>query len=102
MGEGRACGRGKVAIPPNGVVRMEAAGGGGYGDPLERDPQLVRADAVNGIVSLESAAREYGVALDPETLDVDDDATARLRSRMRQDPSREGPGDRVQVLPSRP
>ena len=70
---------------------------------MERDPQLVRADAVNGIVSLESAAREYGVALDPETLDVDDGATARLRSRMRQGRSGEGPGDRVGGLrPSRP
>ena len=46
------------------VVIMESAGGGGYGDPLERDPESVRADVQAGFVSAERAREGYGVVLD--------------------------------------
>jgi N-methylhydantoinase B len=36
-------------------------GGGGYGDPRMRDPELVRKDVANGLVSAESALKHYGV-----------------------------------------
>jgi N-methylhydantoinase B len=52
------------------VVHMETGGGGGFGNARERDPQRVRADVVDGFVSLEAAARDYGVVLDPATLEV--------------------------------
>jgi N-methylhydantoinase B len=42
-------------------VRMEMAGGSGYGDPKQRPPELVRADVENGYVSAETAKRVYGV-----------------------------------------
>ena len=42
------------------AITMEA-GGGGYGDPLKRDPELVRRDVVNGLVSREVAGRVHGV-----------------------------------------
>lgn len=53
-------------------------GGGGYGDPFARDPQLVLEDVVDGYVSAESARHDYGVVM----LDgaVDTAATARLRA----------------------
>jgi N-methylhydantoinase B len=38
-------------------------GGGGYGDPFERDPRAVLDDVLNGYVSLEAARREYGVVI---------------------------------------
>ena len=62
------------------VVRAELAGGGAYGDSLERDPEAVARDALQGKVSLDHARREYGVALDPRTMAVDREETARLRS----------------------
>lgn len=55
-------------------------GGGGWGNPLERDPAAVARDVRNGFVSPESAERDYGVAVDPETFAVDEQVTADLRS----------------------
>jgi N-methylhydantoinase B len=53
--------------------------GGGYGDPLARDPALVRDDVADGLLSTEVARRDYGVVL---TLagTVDETETARLRA----------------------
>jgi len=65
------------------VIRHEQAGGGGHGDPLERDPELVAADALEEKVTLEYARREHGVVLDPITLKVDGDATHELRAALR-------------------
>jgi N-methylhydantoinase B len=62
-----------------------ATGGGGYGDPLNRDPELVRWRAREGWISVEKAERVYGVVLDtqPEEYRVDTDATRTLRARKR-------------------
>jgi N-methylhydantoinase B len=57
-------------------------GGGGYGDPLERDSEMVLADVLNGAVSLESACESYGVVIDIERQSVDERATARQRERI--------------------
>ena len=64
------------------VVAQETAGGGGYGDPLERDPLAVRLDVEYGYVSKESAQEDYGVVITSE-VQVDEDATERLRKTMR-------------------
>ena len=64
------------------TVGFETAAGGGYGPPTEREPASVQADARDGLVSLERAASTYGVILDPETLDIDTDATAAKREAM--------------------
>jgi len=60
-------------------------GGGGWGDPLDRDPELVRKDARNGIISVERARQIYGVVLDTDTelFDVDQTATRQLREEIR-------------------
>jgi N-methylhydantoinase B len=63
------------------VVRIETTGGGGWGDPLERDPDLVALDVLQEKVSSASAKRDYGVVLDGSA--VDSAATKRLRERMR-------------------
>ena len=56
------------------------AGGGGWGDPLERDPEAVGRDVVNDRVSIAAAREYYGVVLDPDTLAVDEAGTASLRA----------------------
>ncbi|MBT6286264.1 MAG: hydantoinase B/oxoprolinase family protein, partial [Rhodospirillaceae bacterium] len=52
------------------VVREETAGGGGYGDPLKRDPELVRADVAEGYLSVGEAAHRYGVMIDGDKVDT--------------------------------
>jgi N-methylhydantoinase B len=70
-----------VELPPSGF-RLLSAGGGGWGDPLHRDPEAVRCDVRNEIVSLAAARDVYGVVLDPTTLAVDTPATAARRREL--------------------
>jgi N-methylhydantoinase B/oxoprolinase/acetone carboxylase alpha subunit len=51
-----------VVLRSGDVVRIESAGGGGFGDPRERDPALVLADVRDGLVTPEAAERDYGAA----------------------------------------
>lgn len=62
------------------VISYLAAGGGGYGDPFGRPPGEVREDVLDGYVSREAAASEYGVVLD-EDLEIDWEATSAVRAR---------------------
>jgi N-methylhydantoinase B len=64
------------------VVRVYTTGGGGYGSPLERDPEAVRLDVLDRRVSREAARDIYGVVLDGRDM-VDHEATAAARSRLR-------------------
>jgi N-methylhydantoinase B len=68
-----------VQAPAGTIVVMHSAGGGGWGDPLERDPALVLADVLEGVVSEEAARRDYGVVLDAPGTAVDEAATRALR-----------------------
>lgn len=72
---------GLTQLSPGDRVVMDAAGGGGYGDPAERDPELVALDVREGHVSVERAREDYGVVLNAETLEVDLPATTALRKR---------------------
>jgi len=65
------------------VVRWVLPGGGGWGDPLERDPKRVLRDVRNELVSPAAAERDYGVVVDTERWTVDGAATDRLRARRR-------------------
>ena len=65
------------------LVRIHTAGGGGWGDPLEREIHLVEKDVRGGFVSLESARTEYGVAIDPDTLRADAPGSLALRRDLR-------------------
>ena len=58
---------------------MPSAGGGGYGDPLERDPEKVRADLEAGYISPERGSERYGVVLDADG--GVDEATTRASRR---------------------
>jgi N-methylhydantoinase B len=68
------------------VVRVVTTGGGGWGDPLEREPELVCADVIEGRVSQSAAQADYGVVLIRESDDyrVDEAATVQLRTELRE------------------
>jgi len=65
------------------IVAGGSAGGGGYGDPLERDPLLVMKDLEEGIISHRVARDIYQVAYNQETLLVDGEKTKALRNSER-------------------
>jgi len=73
-------------IPAGTLVRVETTGGGGWGDPLEREPELVALDVLQGKVSARSAREDYGIVLatnaDGEPR-VEAAATTTLRERLR-------------------
>jgi N-methylhydantoinase B len=62
------------------VLVNNTGGGGGYGNPLEREPELVARDVRNGFVSAAVAERDYGVVIDEVTFAVDPAATEQRRS----------------------
>jgi len=66
----------------NDVLYMRVASGGGYGDPLERDPALIQEDVANAVVSLDAARKLYGVVIEEPGLRVDFEATRQLRIKM--------------------
>lgn len=65
------------------VFMYEMPGGGGWGNPLERDPGRVLEDVRNEFVSVEEAASEYGVVVSTETWTVDGEATSAQREALR-------------------
>ncbi len=72
-----------VELSRGDLVRVISTGGGGYGDPLEREPERVQDDVADGFVSIEAAVSDYGVVLDPETLSIDRRATLSTRAARR-------------------
>ncbi|HUU51873.1 MAG TPA: hydantoinase B/oxoprolinase family protein [Candidatus Heimdallarchaeota archaeon] len=66
-------------VPEGTVLFQQAGGGGGYGSPHLRDPVLVAKEVKNGIISIERAKEDYRVVLDPETFELDVEATRKLR-----------------------
>jgi N-methylhydantoinase B len=66
-----------VMCGPGDVIRLEGCGGGGYGDPYERDTQKVLEDIRRGYLSVDQARDLYGVVLADGAIDAD--STARLR-----------------------
>ena len=67
------------------VVSFRTGGGGGYGYPLEREPEKVLLDVINGYVSSAKAREAYGVIIDEATMKVDGQATEELRNKMKND-----------------
>lgn len=65
-----------------GIVTIRTAGGGGFGPPLERNPNRVRNDVLEGLVSPGAARDIYGVVLTGANLEVDINATAELRREL--------------------
>lgn len=64
---------------------IKMAGGGGYGDPFNRDPEMVLSDVLDGYVSLSGAKEDYAVAIDPSSMTVDVEQTLHLRKLASED-----------------
>ncbi len=79
------------------IYRSLLSSGGGWGDPLERDPAAVERDVRNEKISLGFAAREHGVVIEPESGTVDEEATSRLRSELREARGRKDPQPEASV-----
>jgi len=71
-----------VSVNRGDVVTALMSGAGGYGDPLDRDPERVLDDVRRGLVSVEGAERDYGVVIDGSTVDAA--RTAALRNDGRE------------------
>lgn len=71
-----------VRIEQGDTVIIRTPGGGGYGPPLERDPELVLRDVKNGLVTTRSARDDYGVVINPKTFEALQKETSELRSRL--------------------
>jgi len=70
-------------VEPGDRLIYLTAGGGGWGDPFDRDPEAVRLDVVRRFVSRERAEERYGVVLD-SSLELDVSATDTLRHERRE------------------
>jgi N-methylhydantoinase B len=75
---------GLTQLKPGDVVTIDAAGGGGHGDPLERELEMIERDVLEGYVSLGKAKEAYKTILNPQTLKVDEEATKKLRDNLKQ------------------
>ena len=65
------------------IASFQTGGGGGYGSPMERDPNLVLQDVLNGYISLRSAEDDYAVVFNVQEMKVDFQATQRLRDQKK-------------------
>lgn len=70
-------------VQPGDVIWSKSGGGGGVGDPLDREVEKVRRDALNKYISIETAKNVYGVVIKPETFEVDNKATTELRKKLK-------------------
>jgi N-methylhydantoinase B len=73
---------GLTQLKPGDRVIIDAPGGGGYGNPYEREPEMVQQDVMEGYVSVEKAKQEYGVAIKPETGEIDVEQTNKIRGSL--------------------
>jgi N-methylhydantoinase B len=70
-------------LEPGDILVSNSGGGGGVGDPLDREVEKVRLDALNEYISIQAARDVYGVVIDPKTFEVDDEATKALREKLK-------------------
>jgi N-methylhydantoinase B len=63
------------------IFVAKTGGGAGVGRPEERDPEAVRMDVKNGLVSVEMARDVYKVVVDPETFELYETATQKMRGK---------------------
>lgn len=69
------------SVPPDSKVVIRTSGGGGWGNPFARDPEMVLWDVIEGFVSIDAARDEYGVVVRPQDFSLDYEATSAIRQR---------------------
>jgi N-methylhydantoinase B/oxoprolinase/acetone carboxylase alpha subunit len=63
----------------NELIQIKTANSGAYGNPFERDPQLVLDDVLDDFITVKMAEKDYGVVINPQTMTIDEDATQQRR-----------------------
>jgi N-methylhydantoinase B len=71
--------KGRQSVPGGDFIRLELPGGGGFGNPADRDPEQVALDVADGLISSETAEQDYRVSLTSDGA-LDRQATAQLRA----------------------
>src|ERR1700683_1827027 len=56
--------KGRQTVPPRDAIQLHVPGGGGFGDPRRRDPERVRDDVLDGLITADEARRDYSVVVD--------------------------------------
>lgn len=82
-----------IVVGAGDLIAVSTPGGGGYGDPLERNPEAVAADVAAGYYDQREARKLFGVAFRPRKTEVDDKATSALRAKLKRE--RSGPSPRA-------
>jgi len=72
-------------LEPGDILISDSGGGGGVGDPLDREIEKVRWDALNEYITVQAAKGIYGVVIDPKTFEVDKEATKSLRAKLKEE-----------------
>jgi|SRR5690625_1988021 len=72
-----------VKMPPGGIIQFYRAGGGGWGDPLDRNIHAVLEDVKNGYVSIQNAVSEYGVVINEGDLSINTEETEQIRNERK-------------------
>ncbi len=83
-GQWRKCLLAAYRFVPGERFLFESTGGGGWGNPLERDVAKVLDDVLDEYISVETAREVYGVVIDPKTLKLDEPAAHALRAKRLQ------------------
>jgi len=81
-----------LPVAPGDAIIISAGGGGGFGDPTDRDPEAVRLDVIRKYVSAEKARDVYGVIIDEPTHAVHWDETKQQRARLKRAAREAGAG----------
>jgi N-methylhydantoinase B len=71
--------KGRQTVPPRDAICLQLPGGGGFGNPRARDPQHVREDVLDGLITAEAARRDYGIAISADG-EIDVVETERIRA----------------------
>ena len=70
-------------VQPGDIIWTKGGGGGGFGDPLDREDEKVRWDVLNEYISIQRAKKVYGVVIDPKTSEVNQKQTTALRKKLK-------------------
>ena len=68
-----------IRLDPGTRIVLKTAGGGGFGNPMERNPERVLRDVEEGLISVKRAKEQYGVVFNPEANRISEESTIRLR-----------------------